>query len=92
MERVNRCLETYLRCFYNEQPRKWDRLIPWAELWYITTFHASIKVTPFQMVYGRLSPPLLSYGHKKTPNNEVDTMLKQRDLVINALKEKMCVA
>jgi len=91
-ERVNRCLETYLRCFCNEQPKKWDRLIPWAELWYNTTFHASTKMTPFQAVYRRPPPPLLSYGYKKTPNNEVDTLLKERDLAINALKEHLCVA
>ena len=55
-ERVNRCLETYLRCFCNEHARKWDKLIPWAELWYNITFHASTKTTPYQTVYGR--PPL----------------------------------
>ena len=61
-KRVNRCLETYLRCFCNEQPKKWDKLIPWAELWDNTTFHASTKVTPFQMVYGRPSPSIIIVG------------------------------
>ena len=56
-ERVNKCQETYLRCFCNEQPRKWDKSIPWAKLWYNTTFHTSTKVTPFQTVYGR--PPII---------------------------------
>ena len=90
-ERVNRCLETYLRRFYNK-PKKWDKRIPWAKLWYNTTFHASTKTTPFQAVYGRPSPPLLSYGHKQTPNNEVEIMLKERDLALNALKENLCLA
>ncbi|KAL0544414.1 hypothetical protein IC582_019529 [Cucumis melo] len=27
-ERVNQCLETYLRCFCNEQPNKWHQFIP----------------------------------------------------------------
>ncbi|KAL4018588.1 hypothetical protein IC575_022188 [Cucumis melo] len=91
-ERVNRCLETYLRCFCNEQPSSWDRFIPWAELWYNTTFHALAKATPFQMVYGRPPPPLLSYGHQQTPNNELETMLKERDLALNAIKENLCTA
>lgn len=92
-ERVNKCLETYLRCFCNEQPHRWDKFILWAELWYNTTFHASAKTTPFQTVYGRPQPhPLLSYGHQKTPNNEVESMLKEKDLAINALKENLCLA
>lgn len=50
-ERVNRCVETYLRCFRNEQPLKWSKWLPWAELWYNTTFHASTKTAPYQAVY-----------------------------------------
>lgn len=37
-------------------------------------------------------PPLLSYGDRKTLNIEVESMLKTRDLAINALKENPCVA
>ncbi|TYK03741.1 ty3-gypsy retrotransposon protein [Cucumis melo var. makuwa] len=91
-ERVNQCLETYLRCFCNEQPNKWNQFIPWAELWYNTTFHASTRTTPFQTVYGRPPPPLISYGEKKTPNNEVEILLKERDLAISALKENLTIA
>ena len=89
---MNKCLETYLRCFCNEQLSRWDRFIPWAELWYNTTFHASTKITPFQAVYGIPPPPLLSYGDQKTPNNEVETILKERDMAISALKENLCLA
>ncbi|TYK05651.1 Retrotransposable element Tf2 [Cucumis melo var. makuwa] len=88
-ERVNRCLETYLRCFCNEQPTKWHKCIPWAELWYNTTFHALAKTTPFQVVYGRPPPPLVRYGDIKSNNNSVEQLLKERDLVISALKENL---
>ncbi|KAA0062471.1 Transposon Ty3-G Gag-Pol polyprotein [Cucumis melo var. makuwa] len=91
-ERVNQCLETYLRCFCNEQPSKWNQFIPWAELWYNTIFHASTRTTPFQVVYGRPPPPLISYREKKTPNNEVEVLLKERDLAISALKENLTIA
>ncbi|TYK16028.1 uncharacterized protein E5676_scaffold32G00230 [Cucumis melo var. makuwa] len=63
-----------------------------AELWYNTTFHSSTRTTPFQAVYGRPLPPLISYGDKKTPNDEVETMLKERDLAISALKENLTIA
>ncbi|TYK23013.1 disease resistance protein [Cucumis melo var. makuwa] len=91
-ERVNRCLETYLRCFCNEQPTKWHKCIPWAELWYNTTFHASVKTMPFQVVYGRPPPPLVRYRDRKSNNNSVEQLLKERDLVISALKENLLIA
>ncbi|KAA0033720.1 hypothetical protein IC582_013177 [Cucumis melo] len=91
-ERINRCLETYLRCFCNEQPTKWHKCIPWAELWYNTTFHASVKTMPFQVVYGRPPPPLVRYKDRKSNNNSVEQLLKERDLVISALKENLLIA
>ncbi|KAA0065939.1 putative polyprotein [Cucumis melo var. makuwa] len=78
--------------FIDKVPHKWDQFVPWAELWYNTTFHASTKTTPFEAVYGRTPPPLLSYGDRKTLNNEVESMLKARDIAINALKENLYVA
>jgi len=53
IEVVNRCLETYLRCFVLEQPKYWVDWIPWVELWYNTTFHVTTGKTPFEVVYGR---------------------------------------
>ena len=37
-------------------------------------------------------PPSLFYRHKKATNNEVESLLKEIDLAINALKENLCVA
>lgn len=91
IERVNRCFETYLRYFCNEQPHRWDKFIPWVELWYNITFHASAKTTHFQTVYD-MPPPCYLYGHQKTPNSKVEFMLKERGLAINALKENSCIA
>jgi hypothetical protein len=60
-EVVNRCVETYLRCLTGRQPKQWPRWLSWAEYWYNTNYHASLKSTPFEALYGR-SPPVLIRG------------------------------
>ncbi|KAL4019190.1 hypothetical protein IC575_022834 [Cucumis melo] len=90
-ERVNQCLETYLRCFAMSTTQV-GSVHTVAELWYNTTFHASTKTTPFEAVYGRSPPPLLSYEDKKTTNNEVEILLKERDSALSALKENLTLA
>ena len=52
-EVVNRCLETYLRCMCSDSPKQWSKWLPLAEWWYNTTYHSSIKATPYEIVYGQ---------------------------------------
>lgn len=51
-ERVNQCLEAYLRCFLHGCPTKWKDWLSLAEFWYNTTYHSSLGKTPFEILYG----------------------------------------
>lgn len=89
-ERVNRCVETYLRCFCNEQlKQQWIKWIPWAEYWY---FNISINTTPYSILYGRPPPHLVSYGDRKTSNDTLEQQLIARDKILVALKEHLSLA
>ncbi|KAL4035233.1 hypothetical protein IC575_003914 [Cucumis melo] len=90
-EVVNKSVEAYLRCFCGEKPRDWSQWLHWAEYWYNTTYHGSIGITPFQAVYGRLPPPLIQYEEMETPNSTLDQQLRDRDVVLGALKEHLRV-
>jgi len=51
-ERLNQCLETYLRCLVHSCPSKWATWLPLAEFWYNTSFHSALGKTPFEVLYG----------------------------------------
>lgn len=57
-ERINQCLENYLRSMAFDQQKKWARWLSLAEWWYNTNYHSSLKTTPFQALYGYPPPQL----------------------------------
>jgi hypothetical protein len=52
-ERVNQILEDMLRACVLEFPQKWDDCLPLAEFSYNNNYQESIKMAPFQALYGR---------------------------------------
>ena len=51
-ERVNQCMETFLRCFVHSCPKKWSAWLALAEYWYNTSWHIALGTSPFLVLYG----------------------------------------
>jgi hypothetical protein len=50
-EHLNQCLEQYLRCAVQDNPRLWRRCLPMAEFWYNTSHHTALGCSPFKALY-----------------------------------------
>ena len=70
-EVLNRCLEMYLRCYTQQNPKDWYKLLPWAAYWYNTAFHLAIGMTPFKAVFRRDPPQIPRYEPAATDNPAV---------------------
>ena len=91
-ERVNQCLETYLRCMAFDQPTKWHNWLSIAEWWYNTTFHTSLQMTPFQALYGFKPPMIAESALRDTITDDTATLLRDRQLATTVIKENLTKA
>ncbi|GJX31775.1 retrotransposable element Tf2 [Tanacetum coccineum] len=85
-EVVNKCLECYLRCMTGERPTEWVSWLPLAEFWYNTSKHSSIKVSPYEAVYGQTPPLHNPYVAGESVVESVDRSLQARENAIEMLK------
>ncbi|XP_049397398.1 uncharacterized protein LOC125861579 [Solanum stenotomum] len=87
-ERLNRCLENYLRCMTGHKPKGWNKWLSLAEFWY----HTSLKMSPFKVIYG-YDPPQLSFELiAQSRVDVVDQLFKERQLMAKILKENLAKA
>jgi hypothetical protein len=52
-ERTNQILEDILRACALQDKSGWDKRLPYAEFSYNNSYQASLKISPFQALYGR---------------------------------------
>jgi len=91
-EVVNRTLEMYLRCFTGDKPKDWIKWLSWVEYTYNTSYHSSTSKSPFELVYGRPAPSLLSYIPGTTRVESVGQQLEARDILLKQARLKLSQA
>lgn len=89
-ERVNQCLEAYLRCFSHACPTKWAQWLPLAKYWYNTGGHSALEgKSPFQVLYGH-SPRHFGLTTADTcPVPDLQNWLEDRSLMLRLLQQHL---
>lgn len=91
-ERVNQCLEMYLRCAVHDAPKQWKAWLSLAELWYNTNYHTALGCSPLKALYG-YDPPLGSF--LPLPDSEqspASSLVQDRETQLTRLKAHLQVA
>lgn len=88
-ERVNQCLETFLRCFVHASPSKWLDWLISAEFWYNTSSHSAIGCSPFEALYG-YTPKTLGISAPDSPrSSDIQSWTQERQLMNDVLKQHL---
>lgn len=88
-ERLNQCVEMYLRCLAHQKPTQWHKWLSMAEWWYNTSYHSAIQMTPYKALYGK-EPPSINYHQvQKSQVASIDEFLKNRAEMQTLLKKNL---
>lgn len=88
-ERVNQCVEMYLRCPVQDSPSTWKSWLSLAELWYNSSLHSALGCSPFKALYGY--EPSLGAVTSVPPDiaTSVTDTIEHRQLQLEALKQSL---
>lgn len=88
-ERLNQCLEAYLRCTVQACPRHWSKWLPLAEYWYNTTYHTALGKTPFEVLYGHAPWHFGISNSDACHPSELEEWLAERQLLNQVIQQQL---
>lgn len=77
--------------FSSKRQHQWVQWFPLDGWWYNTTYHATTKMTPYEVVYEKQPPSLTSYLLGISKVKEVETLLQRRDWTLATLKDNLAM-
>jgi hypothetical protein len=94
-ERVNQILEDMLRACVIEYQGSWDKKLHWAEFSYNNSYQESLKIAPFEVLYGRRCRTSLNWIEPREkvsfgPNNVEEAEMIVRRIQGNLKAVKSC--
>jgi hypothetical protein len=91
-ERVNQILEYMLRMHVMHQPKKWEDYLPLVEFSYNNDYQESLKMSPFEVLYGRLCNTPVSWSNPMNKITIGPNMLKEMEQQVIQIKKNLKIA
>lgn len=89
-ERLNQCLETYLRYFVHACPSKWINWLFLAKYWYNTSLHSALGWSPFEVLYGYTPKHFgFSVDYAIPDNTDLSTWLSDRTIMQDLVRQHL---
>jgi hypothetical protein len=89
---VNQILEDMLRACALQYGRSWDKSLPYAEFSYNNSYQESLKMAPFEMLYGRRCRTPLFWNETEERNVFGRDILEEAEKQVRMVKENLLVA
>jgi transposase InsO family protein len=86
VEIFNKTLKKTLKLWVSEQQNDWDVLLPYAIFAYNTSYHTTIKQTPFYMNHGREARTIVDQVTEEDVRNNSDTHVYAYELAHRLFK------
>jgi transposase InsO family protein len=90
-ERVNQILEDMLRACALQYGRRWEKSLSYAEFSYNNSYQESLKMAPFEMLYGRRCQTPLSWNKMGEQKVFGPDILEEAEKQVRMVKENLRV-
>ena len=91
-ERVNQILEDMLRACALDYGSSWDENFPYAEFSYNNSYQASLKMAPFEALYGRRSQTPLMWDEVGVRQLFGPNVIKESEENVKLIRDRLKVA
>jgi len=91
-ERVNQILEDMLRACALIYEKKWVTCLPFAEFSYNNSYQASIKMSPFEALYGRRCKTLIIWSESREKPFFGPDLVKDAKDQVRIIRENLRIA
>jgi hypothetical protein len=91
-ERTNQVLEDMLRACALKHGRSWDKSLPYAEFSYNNSYQASLKMAPFEALYGRKCRTPLYWNQTRESQVFGPKILQEAEKQVQIFRENLKTA